>query len=193
MFTRHQILHGANKYSTVAERPVSVNRRSFLAAATAVGIASTAGCSGLTGGGSGGDTNESVSLQDNSAGATGVTQTLRIPVSEEIAGETLASISATYPRDRFLVDSASHEDVVIGVDASGDGALDEEFGPDAISGINNNDFSFTINLDTDYELSAGDVVMLDYPAIDNPDEAGEYEVTVALNEGPEQTVTVEIA
>jgi len=169
-----------------------MKRRSFLAAAS-IAVASTSGCSALSGDGSDGGGNETVQLEDSSAGATGVTQTLRIPVSEEIDGETLGAISATYPRDQFAVDSASHEAVVVGVDSNGDGALNEQYEADAISGINNNEYSFTVTLDTSYELAEGDVVVLDYPAISNPSEPGEYEVTVALNDGPESTVTVEIS
>ena len=170
-----------------------MKRRSFVTAAS-IAVASTAGCSALPGGGSGGGgDNETVQLQDNSAGATDVTQTLRVPVSEEIAGETLGAISATYPRDQFNVDSASHEAIVVGVDSNGDGALNEQYEADAISGVNNNEYSFTVTLDTSYELAEGDVVMLDYPAITNPSEPGEYDVTVSLNDGPESTVTVEIS
>jgi len=168
-----------------------VNRRTFVTAAT-LGVASIAGCSALPGGDDGSDDDSSADLGDQSTGATDVTQTLRIPVSEETTGQTLQSISATYPRDRFVVDSAGHDAITVGVDSSGDGSLDEEYDSGAISGSNNNDYSFTITLDTSYELKSGDIVMLDYPAIDNPSEPGEYDITVSLNEGPERTVTVQI-
>jgi len=160
--------------------------------AATLGVVSTAGCSALPGGSDGSGDDSSADLGDESTGATDVTQTLRIPVPEETAGQTLQSISATYPRDRFAVDSASHDAITVGVDSSGDGSLDEEFESGAISGVNNNDYSFTITLDTSYELGSGDMVMLDYPAIDNPSEPGEYDITMSLNDGPERTVTVQI-
>ncbi|WP_311171389.1 hypothetical protein [Halobellus ordinarius] len=169
-------------------------RRTYLAAASAA-IAATAGCSTLTGGGSGSDGSDDesdgadVELENTDAGAAGA-QTLRVPVEESLAGGTLSVVSATYPRDRFVVDSTSHDAITVGVDTDDDGSLEEEFGADAISGANNNEYSFDVTLETDYELTEGDVVVLDYPAVTNPSESGEYEVTVTLNETQETTVTL---
>ncbi|WP_144902233.1 hypothetical protein [Halobellus captivus] len=175
-----------------------MHRRTYLAGAVTA-IAATAGCSSLSGssdepgngGGDGASTEESVSLHRDDPDASGA-QTLRVPVSEAIAGQTLGAVSATYPRDRFVVDSASHDAITVGVDRTGDGSLDEEFGSDAISGANNNEYSFTVSMDTEYELRQGDVVALEYPAVRNPDESDEYEVTVGLNDQQEATTSVVI-
>jgi len=164
-----------------------VNRRTFVTAA-GVSVATLAGCSSDSGGGG----EETVELDDNEAGETDVSQRLRIPVEESVAGQTLDTVSASYPRDRFVVDSASHDAISLGIDQGDTGTTDEEFEADVISGVNNNDYSFTVTVDTGYELSTGDVVVLNYPAVTNPDEPGEYEVTVGLNDTIETTVTVQI-
>lgn len=169
-----------------------MERRAFLAGTTtAIGVG-LAGCSTDSGSGDGenGD-GQGVEPADESTGARSE-QSLRLVVGEELAGSEWQSIGATYPRDRFTVQSAQHEDIFLGVDTSGDGTADEEFGPDAISGVNNNDFSFTIEVDSGYTLTDGDTVLVDYPAVDNPDEAGEYEVELTINEVQTGTVTVTI-
>ena len=90
------------------------------------------------------------------------------------------------------MDSASHDAITVGVDQTGDGTLDEEFGSDAISGANNNEYSFTVTLETDYELTTGDIVVLEYPAVANPDEPGEYGVSVTLNDEQETNVSITV-
>lgn len=169
-----------------------MERRAFLAGTTtAIGVG-LAGCSTDSGSGDGenGD-GQGVEPADESTGARSE-QSLRLVVGEELAGSEWQSIGATYPRDRFTVQSAQHEEIFLGVDTSGDGTADEEFGPDAISGVNNNDFSFTIEVDSGYTLTNGDTVLVDYPAVDNPDEASEYEVELTINEVQTGTVTVTI-
>jgi hypothetical protein len=61
-----------------------------------------------------------------------------------------------------------------------------------VSGVNNNEYSFDVTLDTDYTLQEGDVVVVRYPAVDNPAEPGDYEVELRLNDGRTETVTVTI-
>ncbi|WP_324662581.1 hypothetical protein [Haloarcula sediminis] len=164
-----------------------MDRRTFIAAASASTVA-LAGCSTD----SGSDSDGEVQPDDSGTGETNVSQTLRVPATDAVAGQTLDAVSATYPRDQFVVESASHDAISLGVDAGDTGTLDEEFDAGAISGVNNNEYSFTVTLDTGYELSADDVVVLDYPAVTNPDDPGEYEVTVGLNDTTETTVTVQI-
>jgi len=169
-----------------------MNRRAFLGGTTTAITIGLAGCSANSGGDStdGGD-GQGVEPADESAGARSE-QSLRLVVGEELAGSEWQSIGATYPRDRFTVQSAQHEDIFLGVDTSGDGTADEEFGTEAISGVNNNDFSFTIEVDSGYTLTDGDTVLVDYPAVDNPAEPGEYEVELTINEVQTGTVTVTI-
>ncbi|GAB6862399.1 hypothetical protein ACFR97_10715 [Haloplanus litoreus] len=157
-------------------------------------MALLAGCSAFGGGGSGAGAetgtavpDEQVAVGNEAAGATDVNQTLRITVDETTAGSEWAEIGATYPRDRFVVDSATHEAITLGVDTDGDGEIDRRFNETHVSGVNNNEFSFDVTLDTGYTLQEGDVIVVGYPAVDNPDDPGEYEVEIRLN--GEQTVT----
>ncbi|WP_436909213.1 hypothetical protein [Halosimplex marinum] len=167
----------------------------------AVGLVATvalAGCSALTGGDAGTDgpgatvSDDRVAVENDSAGATGVNQTLRLTVDETTNGSEWTAIGATYPRENFTVDSAQHEEIRLGVDTDGDGELDREFDEGSVSGVNNNAYSFDVTLDTDYTLSEGDVVVVGYPAVDNPDEPGEYEVDVRVNDRQNATGTVTI-
>ncbi|WP_136717980.1 hypothetical protein [Halorientalis salina] len=162
-------------------------RRTALAVGLVV-LVSLAGCSALTGG-DGSDPGQAT-IEDNEANATNVTQSLRIEANESVAGSEWTEIGATYPRDEFTVDAAQHADIELGVDTNGDGEMDREFNETHVSGVNNNAYSFTIGLDTDYTLEAGDVVMVSYPDIDNPSEPGTYEVEVRLND--QQTATTNV-
>lgn len=58
--------------------------------------------------------------------------------------------------------------MTLGVDTNGDGEVDREFNESAISGVNNNDYSFTLSLDTDYTLDAGNTVVVRYPRSTTP-------------------------
>lgn len=147
-----------------------------------------AGCSS---GGNADDDEEPVEPADNSAGAR-TSQSLQLTVGEDLSEPEWQSVSASYPRDQFTVQSAQHEEIGLGVDVSGDGNADEEFGADTISGVNNTDFSFTIELDTGYTLMEGDTVLVEYPAVDNPTDPGEYEVEVSVNEVQTAAATVSI-
>jgi len=155
-----------------------------------------AGCSALTGGAdSGAETTVSddrIAVEDDSAGATGVNQTLRMTVTETTNDSEWAGIGATYPRENFTVNSAQHEEVVLGVDTDDDGELEETFDESHVSGVNNNAYSFDVTLDTDYTLQQGDVVVVRYPAIENPERAGDYDVEVRLNDQQTATGTVSI-
>ncbi len=169
-------------------------RRTLVAVALAVLVA-TAGCASF-GGSSDTDaepTSGVVAPSDSAANATAVNQTIRLSVDDSTAGSEWTSLSVAYPRENFTVESAHHENVSLGVDTNDDGAPEETFNESHISGVNNNAYSFTVELDTGYTLASGDVVVVEYPAVDNPAEPGNYTVEVTLND--EQTangtVTVE--
>ena len=167
-----------------------MKRRTVLATAATALATAVAGCS------SGGNSTENddgdpVELADNSAGEQ-TSQSLRLTVGEALAGSEWQSVGATYPRNQFTVQSARHEEISLGIDTSGDGTADEEFGADVISGINNNGFSFTTELDTGYTVTEGDTVLVEYPAIDNPSDPGEYEVEISVNEVQTATATITI-
>jgi hypothetical protein len=165
-----------------------MKRRTALAGVTTVLATSMAGCSS---GGSNSDDGEPVELDDNSAGEQ-TSQSLRLTVGDNLVGSEWQSVSATYPRDQFTVQSAQHEDITLGVDTSGDGTADEAFDASAISGVNTNDFSFTIELDTGYTFAGGDTVLFEYPAVETPSEPGEYDVEVSVNEVQTATATTTI-
>jgi len=149
------------------------------------------GCSALPGTDQPG-TDEGVDIEDSSAGATNVTQSVQIEVSDAAASEELTEVGVTYPRDRFVVDAAQHEDIVVGVDTDGDGTVEESFDDTHVSGVNNNAFSFDITLDTGYTLQSGDTVMVEYPAVANPEEPGDYTVQTRLNGRQTANATVTI-
>ena len=170
--------------------------RTIIAVALAATVA-LAGCSAVLPGDQSGPEStatpeEGIAIENSSAGATDVNQTLRIDVTESMAGAELTELGATYPRDRFAVDAAQHEAIVLGVDTDDDGEIDREFNETHISGVNNNEFSFDITLDTGYTLQAGDTIVLGYPEVSNPDEPGEYDVEIRVNGGSDATATVTI-
>jgi len=156
-----------------------------------VALVALAGCSASVGG-DGSTADDGVELEDNSTGATDVTQSVGIEADDSTAGQELTAIGATYPRDDFTVDAAQHDQIGIGVDTDGDGELEEEFDETHVSGVNNNAFSFDVTLDTGYTLESGDVVVVEYPAVDNPSEPGEYVVEVRLNDRQTADATVTI-
>ena len=136
--------------------------------------------------------NRTVVADNTSTTATDTNYTVLIAANESLAGSELESLSVTYPRENFTVDSAQHEEILLGVDTDGDDVADRTFNETHVSGINTNDYSFTIELDAEYALEADDVIGVMYPAVDNPAEPGEYEVEVTLNEAQTATVPVTI-
>lgn len=167
-------------------------RRTVLVIAM-VSLVALSGCTGLLGDeGSEIESNETVAVGDSAPDATNVNQTLQIEVGESLAGSELTAIGATYPRGKFVVDGAKHGAVGLGVDTDGDGTVDREFDESHVSGVNNNEYSFDVTLDTGYTLQQGDVVMLRYPSVDNPSEPGEYEIDIRLNDQQTTTGTVVI-
>lgn len=159
-------------------------------------LVALAGCSGMPGGDEPTTVSEGdrLSAENAEAGATDVNQTLSITVTEDGAnGSTLSEVGATYPRENFTVDSAQHGEIFVGVDTDDDEVLEETFDESAISGANNNAYSFDVTLDTDYTLETGDTVVLRYPAVDNPEEPGEYDVDLRLNgeQTSNATITIE--
>lgn len=171
-------------------------RRTLIAVALAVLVA-TSGCAAFGGGdGDGGTatagTDDVVDVADDSANASSVNQTMRLSANESVAGSEWESLSASYPREEFTVHSAQHGNVSLGVDTDGDGDLEREFNETHVSGVNNNEYSFTIELDTDYTLEAGDVVVVEYPAVDNPEDSGEYTVEVSVNENQTENATLTV-
>lgn len=154
-----------------------------------------AGCSALSGGDQPAvddSVGDDVEIEHNATGATNVTQSISVEVDETVAGEELTDVGATYPRDRFVVRSAQHDEIALGVDTDEDGEAEQTFNQSHVSGANNNEFSFDIALDTDYTLQSGDVVTVEYPGIDNPSEPGEYDVEVSLNDRQTENVTVAV-
>jgi len=155
-----------------------------------VALVALAGCSALTGG-ENPAAEKGIDAADTSTGATNVAHSVGIEVDDATAGEELTAIGAIYPREHFAVDSAQHDQITVSIDQDGDGEAERTFDEEDISGVNNNDFSYEITLDTGYTLQSGDIVMIEYPDIDNPDESGEYVVEVQLND--EQTANASLS
>jgi hypothetical protein len=164
-------------------------RRSLLVVAVVTMVAFS-GCAALNGGSEG--IPDDVAVENDDPGATNVTQTLRIDANETAADSELTAVGATYPRENFTVDAAQHDQIELGIDTDGDGELEAAFNETHISGVNNNEYSFEVTLETDYTLQAGDTVVVSYPAVDNPSEPGDYEIEIRLNDEQNATDTVTI-
>ncbi|MFC6727733.1 hypothetical protein ACFQDG_03665 [Natronoarchaeum mannanilyticum] len=169
-------------------------RRSLLVVTLAV-LVMLSGCAALDGG----DAAEPapngsavVEPEDPATDAADTTQSIRVTANESVAGSEWSSLSAEYPRDSFTVDSVQHRDVGLGVDTNNDSEVDRELNETHISGVNNNDYSFTVELDSGYTLEDGDVIVVEYPGITNPSEAGEYTVAVTINDAQTENATVTI-
>lgn len=185
------LLHGTltrRRYiSPVVKRTIAV-----LAVALMVGLA---GCGAISPGDSGTSTatpTEQVSVENDAPAATNVNQTLRMTVGDDLAGSEWTVIGAEYPRENFTVNAAQHGEIVLGVDTDGDGDLEQSFNESHVSGVNNNAYSFDVTLETGYTLEEGDVVVVGYPAIDNPEQPGDYEVELRLNDQRTTNATVTI-
>jgi hypothetical protein len=154
-------------------------------------IIALAGCAGLPGSDQQ-NSDTGVTIEDDSSGATNVTQAVSLEVDDASAGQEFTEIGATYPREDFVVRAAQHDQIVLGVDSDGDGHVEHRFNETHISGVNNNAYSFDITLETGYTLETGDVVKIEYPAINNPSQPGEYTVEMRLNDGHSVNTTVQI-
>lgn len=118
-----------------------------------------------------------------SPGADDVVHSTVVPVGDA-AGTTLETITVEYPKAEVDLATAKHEAIrTIGVDTDADGDLERTFDESDVSGVNTNDddSEMTVAFDTGYELSSGDRVRIRYEDAENPDAAGEYDVTVTLN------------
>jgi len=169
-------------------------RRSLLVVTLAV-LVTLSGCAALQGG----DATDPapngsavVESEDPAPDAADTTQSIRVTANESVNDSEWTSLSVEYPRDSFTVDSVQHGDVGLGVDTNNDSAVDRELNETHVSGVNNNDYSFTVELDSGYTLENGDVIVVEYPGITNPTEAGEYTVAVTINDAQTETATVTI-
>jgi hypothetical protein len=125
---------------------------------------------------------EGVDTENSSTAAENVSYAVGIEVNDSVEGQELGAIGATYPRENFTVDTAQHDEVLIGIDTDDDEEIDRGFEEEVISGVNNNAYSFDVTMDTNYTLQTGDTVLIEYPDVDNPDEPGEYTVETRLND-----------
>jgi len=169
--------------------------KTFIAIAT-VALVALAGCAGQSGTertGTNGSVESGIRTTDNVTGAMNVTHWVGAEVGNATAGEALSGIGAVYPGEHFAVGGAEPEEIRVGVDRNGDGEPDQTFNESHVSAVNNTENSFDVTLDTDYTLQSGDVVTVAYPAVDHPDEAGEYTVQVRLNDRPASNQTIVIA
>ncbi|WP_225333494.1 hypothetical protein [Halomicrobium urmianum] len=167
-----------------------------LIAIVTVALVALAGCAAQSGTertGTNGSVETGIRTTDNATGATNVTHWIGAEVDNATGGEELSAIGAAYPGEHFAVAGAEPEEIRLGVDTNGDGEPDRTFNESHVSAVNNTESSFDVTLDTDYTLQSGDVVTVAYPAVDHPDEAGEYTVAVRLNDRQTSNQTVVVA
>lgn len=128
--------------------------------------------------------NDLVVAENATAGASNVIHDTTVTV-DAADGQELQTFTVDYPKPEVDLETAQHDEILtIGVDTDDDGDLEETFDSDDVSGVNTNDDNsvLTVSLDTEYELTDGDRVQLRYEEADNPDSAGEYNVSVRLND-----------
>jgi len=168
--------------------------RQTLVAVALAALVATAGCSAFGGGGGDGDAPGGDDAVEAANPATNETAAYAVsaPVGDDAAGGEWESLSVEYPREHFTVSSAQHDDLDLGVDTDGDGEVDRELNETHVSGVNNNAYSFTVELDADYTLESGDELHVTYPNVQNPTEPGNYTVSVTANDAPATNATVAI-
>jgi len=166
--------------------------RKTLVAIALAALVATAGCSAFGGGGDGdapgGDAVEAANPATNETAAYAVSA----PVGDDAAGGQWESLSVEYPRENFTVDAAQHDELELGVDTDDDGEVERELNETHVSGVNNNAYSFTVELDTDYTLESGDELHVTYPNVANPAEPGNYTVSVTVDDDATTNATVTI-
>lgn len=135
--------------------------------------------------------NELIWARDNSAGATAThVVNYTIASDSDTAGNSLNSVVIEYPSGS--VDASGLDDrdevVMVGVDEDRDGTVDEDATsdveccpPDDGVKISNNGATVTIELSGNYNLEAGDSLIVEYERVQNPSSSGNYSVTVGVN------------
>lgn len=145
-----------------------------------------------------GETTNAVTSRNPTAGATDTRNVVRVAIPESgsnAAGSSLSGLDVAYPSG-FDASGLTTDDVlVVGVDEDGDGTLDSELTGD-LSGVRVTDDGQTVELTFggNSGLNTGDTVVAELDGIDNPASAGEYDVTVEINDGEETaagTVTID--
>lgn len=166
--------------------------RKTLVAVALAALVATAGCSAFGGGGDGEAPSDDPIEVENPATNETSAYAVNASVGDEVADSEWESLSVEYPRENFTVSSAQHDELDLGVDTDDDSEVERELNETHVSGVNNNAYSFTVELDTDYTLESGDELHVTYPNVDNPDEAGNYTVAVTVNDASTTNVTVRI-
>jgi hypothetical protein len=165
--------------------------RKTLVAVALAALVATAGCSAFGGGDGDAPGDDTVEVANPSTNETAA-YAVSAPVGDDAAGSEWDSLSVEYPREHFTVSAAQHDELELGVDTDDDGEVDRELNETHVSGVNNNDYSFTVELDTDYALESGDELHVTYPNVENPDEAGNYTAAVTVNDAATTNATVGI-
>jgi len=166
--------------------------RKTLVAVALAALVATAGCTAFSAGGDGDAPGDETVDVENPATNETAAYAVSAPVGDDTADSEWESLSVEYPREHFTVESAQHDDLELGVDTDDDGEVDRELNETHVSGVNTNDYSFTVELDTEYTLESGDELHVTYPSVDNPDEAGNYTVEVTVNDAATTNATVAI-
>lgn len=135
-----------------------------------------------------------VVAENETPGATGVVHSSVVGV-EGAAETTLDEITVDYPKSAVDLETQSHDEILtLGVDTDADGTIERTFDSSDVSGVNTNDDDsvLTVTLDTGYTLSDGDRVKIRYGGADNPDAAGEYDVSVTINGAQSESGTLRV-
>lgn len=128
----------------------------------------------------------SISADPNDAGAT-ATHTATATVGADAGGSSLNSVVVDYGDSGADISNVDQDDVVvIGIDRGDDQngtAIDRDVSDDVDSVSASNDGqTLRIGLGGSYDLEEGDEVVVRFEDAQNPDEPGEYTVSLTVNE-----------
>lgn len=146
---------------------------------------------------------ELIWARDDSAGATSAhVVNYTLASNSDAVGNSLDSVVIEYPSgsvDAAGLDSRD-EVVMVGIDRDRDGTIDEDATadveccpPDDGVKISNDGTTVTIELSGNYRLEAGDSIIVEYESVRNPGTAGNYSVTVGVNDEVTDSGSVDIS
>ncbi|MFB6303156.1 MAG: archaellin/type IV pilin N-terminal domain-containing protein [Haloferacaceae archaeon] len=134
---------------------------------------------------------ELIWTRDGSAGAT-TTHVVNYTIASDsdTAGNSLNSVVIEYPSGSVDASGFDSRDevVMVGIDENRDGTIDKDATsdveccpPDDGVKISNSGATVTIELSGNYNLQAGDSLIVEYESVQNPNSSGNYSVTVGVN------------
>ncbi|GAA0275564.1 hypothetical protein GCM10009000_108790 [Halobacterium noricense] len=120
---------------------------------------------------------------DGDAGATDDHYVrVHIEADSNAVGNSLNSLTVAYPSSADASNVTGSDVERVGIDSDGDGVLDADamVDMDDIS-TSGGGSTLTVDFGGDHDIEAGDWIVFDVADIENPDAAGEYDVSVGVS------------